>query len=182
MFFDPGSSQDKTAPLKSLSLSRFSRNSYDALDLASRFDHPRTYLDGALLLVMLGVRLERRSSHERSTVQGIVKAQYRITIGQTQEGSHQALHGPRNKLELLKASLLTLLVLSSVIGVFLAAFVLGSIIASVLLILIAISAIAFVVRRLILRFRRGQPIRAPDWTAFWSHRGDRYRHRQPRSR
>jgi protein-S-isoprenylcysteine O-methyltransferase Ste14 len=91
-----------------------------------------------------------------------MKAQYRITIGQTQEGSHQAPHGPRNKLELLKASLLTLLALSSVIGVFLAAFVLGSIIASVLLILVAISAIALVVRRFVLKFRRSQTTCAHD--------------------
>jgi hypothetical protein len=40
--------------------------------------------------------------------------------------------------------------------------VLGSIIASVLLILIAISAIALVVRRFVLKFRRGQTTRAHD--------------------
>jgi hypothetical protein len=116
----------------------------------------------ALLLITLGVRLKntRLRTNEQRAV--IMRAQYRITIGQTQEGSHQALRGPRNKLELLKAALLTLLVLSSVIGVFLAAFVLGSIIASVLLILIAISAIALVVRRFVLKFRRGQTTRAHD--------------------
>ena len=116
----------------------------------------------ALLLITLGVRLKnaRRRTNEQRAV--IMRAQYRITVGQTQEGSHQAPHGARSKLDVLKAALLTLLVLSSVIGVFLAAFVLGSIIASVLLILIAISAIALVVRRFVLKFRRGQTTRAHD--------------------
>jgi uncharacterized protein (DUF2062 family) len=83
-----------------------------------------------------------------------VMVEYKITIGHKGQGSQQARRGPRGKLEILKAALLTLVVLSAIVGVFLAAFVVGSIIASVLLILLVISVMAWVIRRFLLRFRR----------------------------
>jgi hypothetical protein len=86
----------------------------------------------------------------------MMKAEYRISIAQKREGAQQSPGGPRSKLEIIQVALLTLLALSAVIGVFLAPFVLGSIIATVLLILIAISILAWSIRRLSLMFKRGQ--------------------------
>jgi heme O synthase-like polyprenyltransferase len=83
-----------------------------------------------------------------------MKAEYRITIGHKHEGAQQSRS--RSRLEVVKAVLLTLLALSAVIGMFLAAFVVGSIIASLLLILIGISLVAWTIRRLFLMFRKEQ--------------------------
>ena len=85
-----------------------------------------------------------------------MKAEYRITIGQKREGAPQAQRGPRSKLEIVKAAFLTLLALSAIIGVFLAAFVLGSLIATVLLILITVSIVIWLIRQLFVMFKRGQ--------------------------
>jgi hypothetical protein len=81
-----------------------------------------------------------------------MKAEYRITIGQKQEGAQH--NGARSTLEVVKAVVLTLLVLSVLIGIFLAAFVAGTIIASILLILIGVSLIGWTVRRLLLGRRK----------------------------
>jgi hypothetical protein len=85
-----------------------------------------------------------------------MKTEYRITIGQRREGPQQKRRAYGSKLEVVKAVLLTLLALSAVIGVFLAAAVLGSIIATILLILIAIALVILAIRRLFLLFKRGQ--------------------------
>jgi len=81
-----------------------------------------------------------------------MRAEYRITIGHKRENAQNTR--PRSTLEVIRAIVLTLLALSLVIGIFLAAFVVGSIIASILLILIGISLVAWTVRRIILRFRK----------------------------
>ena len=79
--------------------------------------------------------------------------EYRIIIGPKASGSGPNSRRPQSKLELLKASILTLLALSAVIGILLAAFVVGSIIASLLLILLAVSIIVWLIRRLFLTLR-----------------------------
>ena len=82
--------------------------------------------------------------------------EYRITIGRKPGGSDQRPPRPQSKLQLLKAGLLTVLALSAVIGIFLAAFVVGSVIASLLLILLAASLIIWLIRRIFLSLKRGQ--------------------------
>jgi uncharacterized membrane protein len=79
---------------------------------------------------------------------------YRIIIGNRREDSEsrQPPKG-RGKLQILKAGILTFLALSVVVGIFLAAFVVGSIIASVLLVLVAVAIIAAPIRGLYLKFR-----------------------------
>lgn len=84
-----------------------------------------------------------------------MKAEYRIVIGQKRDGSGPLPHAPRSKLDLIKAWLLALLLLSAVVGLFLAAFVLGSIIATALVILAAVGIVVWSVRRLFLKFKRG---------------------------
>ena len=80
-----------------------------------------------------------------------MRTEYRITIGHKPE--HAQNTRPRRTLEVVRAVVLSLLALSLVIGIFLAVFVVGSIIASILLILIGISLVAWTVRRIILKFR-----------------------------
>jgi hypothetical protein len=77
-----------------------------------------------------------------------MKAEYRLTIGERPEGSDRK---PRKmgKLATVKAAMLALLVLSVVIGVFLAAAVLGSIIATALVVLVGISVVAWSIRRIV---------------------------------
>ena len=82
--------------------------------------------------------------------------EYRISIGTKREGSSQGSRQSQNKLQLLKAAVLTVLALSVIIGIFLAAFVVGSVIASVLLIVSGLSMIVWLIRRLFLRFARTQ--------------------------
>lgn len=81
-----------------------------------------------------------------------MKAEYRITIGQKQEGPGYSR--PRSWLATVKAAVLALLVLSVITGILIAAFVLGSIIATVLLVLIACSAVVWLVRRLFWEAKR----------------------------
>ena len=81
---------------------------------------------------------------------------YKITIGRQQDGSDQRPPRPQSKLQILKAGLLTLLALSAVIGILLAAFVVGSVIASLLLILLAAALIIWFVRRIFLSLKRGR--------------------------
>ena len=83
-----------------------------------------------------------------------MRTEYRISIGHKSENAQNTR--PRSTLEAVRAIVLTLLALSLVIGIFLAAFVVGSIIASILLILIGISLFAWTVRRIILKFRKGE--------------------------
>jgi uncharacterized membrane protein YfcA len=82
-----------------------------------------------------------------------IMAEYRITIGGRRQDSQQGGHRPRGRLEVLKAAVFTVLSLSAVVGILLAAFVVGSIIASLLLILIAVSVIAWAIRYLSSKFR-----------------------------
>lgn len=82
--------------------------------------------------------------------------EYRISIGGKQEGPGQGSRQPRDKLQLLKAAVLTVVALSAIIGIFLAAFVIGSVIASLLLILFGVSLMVWLIRRLFLRFARTQ--------------------------
>jgi hypothetical protein len=80
-------------------------------------------------------------------------AEYRITIGSKASGSGPSARPP-TKLEVLKAALLGLLGMVIVIGIVLAAFVVGSVIASVLLILLAVVLIVWATRRLLLNLKR----------------------------
>jgi hypothetical protein len=82
--------------------------------------------------------------------------EYRISIGPKPSGSGPNPRRPQSKVELLKAVILTLFALSAVIGILLAAFVVGSIIASLLLILLAVSVLVWLIRRLFLTLRREQ--------------------------
>ena len=82
--------------------------------------------------------------------------EYRISIGRKRENDGQGARQPQNKLQLLKAAVLTVLALSAIIGIFLAAFVIGSVIASILLILFGVSLLVWLIRRLFLRFARTQ--------------------------
>src|SRR6266852_3026577 len=66
--------------------------------------------------------------------------EYRISIGRKRENDGQGARQPQNKLQLLKAAVFTVLALSAIIGIFLAAFVIGSVIASILLILFGVPA------------------------------------------
>jgi hypothetical protein len=79
--------------------------------------------------------------------------EYKITIGRPPDGSGRH---PPSKLHLLKAGLLTLLALSAVIGLLVAAFVVGSVIASLLLILLSAALIIWFVRRIFLSLKRGR--------------------------
>jgi protein-S-isoprenylcysteine O-methyltransferase Ste14 len=81
-----------------------------------------------------------------------MKAEYRITIGGKQQGSQSAR--PAAKLEIVKAAFVTLLALSVIVGVCLATFVVGSVIAIALLILLAISILAWLIRWLFLFIRK----------------------------
>jgi uncharacterized protein (DUF2062 family) len=73
--------------------------------------------------------------------------EYRITIGsRTGGGAHPSR--PPGKFEVLKAALLGTLGLAVIIGIVIAAFVVGSIIASVLLILLAAVFAVWAVRHL----------------------------------
>ncbi len=80
--------------------------------------------------------------------------QYKITIGRKLDDSEEKPHQPLSKLQLAKAWILTLLALSVIVGVFLTAFVIGSVIASVLLIFIALSLFGVLMRRLFHAFAR----------------------------
>lgn len=80
--------------------------------------------------------------------------EYRISVGRKAEGSGGPPSQTRGKLQLIKAGILTLLALSAIIGIFLAAFVIGSVIASILLILFGVSLLVWLIRRLFLRFGR----------------------------
>jgi len=80
--------------------------------------------------------------------------EYKITIGRKIAHSRERSHQPQTKLQFLKACVLTLLALSVIIGVFLTAFVIGSAIASVLLILLGLSLLFSLVRLLFQRFAR----------------------------
>jgi hypothetical protein len=80
-------------------------------------------------------------------------AEYRITIGSKTSGPGRPGRPP-SKLEALKATLLGLLGLAIVIGIFLAAFVVGSIIASVLLILLGGVLVFWGVRYLLRKLKR----------------------------
>lgn len=82
--------------------------------------------------------------------------EYRISVGRKAERSGGPSSQPRSKLQLLKACVLTLLALSAIIGIFLAAFLIGSVIASLLLILFAVSLLVGLIRYLFLRFVRTQ--------------------------
>jgi protein-S-isoprenylcysteine O-methyltransferase Ste14 len=82
--------------------------------------------------------------------------EYRISIGKRTTGSAGQPPQPQGKLQILKATILTLLALSAIIGVFLAAFVIGSVIASILLILFGVSLLVWLIRGLFLRFARTQ--------------------------
>lgn len=79
-------------------------------------------------------------------------AEYRITIGSKTSGSGRSARPP-GKLEVLKAALLGILGLAAVIGVVLAAFVVGSLIASVLLIVLAIVLIVWLANRVFLKLK-----------------------------
>ena len=81
---------------------------------------------------------------------------HKIIVWKLPEGSSQHSGLRQNKLQLLRAGVLTFFALSVVIGIFLAAFVVGSIIASLLLILFALSILAGLVRYLFVWFGRGQ--------------------------
>jgi len=80
--------------------------------------------------------------------------QYKITIGRRLDDSGGKPHQPLSKLQIVKAWILTLLALSVIVGVFLTAFIIGSAIASVLLVLIALSLLIFVIRSLFKMFAR----------------------------
>ena len=82
--------------------------------------------------------------------------EYRISIAKKKGGTAGSSSQPQSKFQLLKASILTLIALSAIIGVFLAAFVIGSVIASLLLILFGVSLLVWLIRRLFLRFVRTQ--------------------------
>lgn len=79
--------------------------------------------------------------------------EYRITIGSKTSGPSRPGRPP-SKLEVLKATLLGLLGLAIVIGIFLAAFVVGSIIASLLLILLGGVLVVWGVRYLLRKLKR----------------------------
>jgi len=83
--------------------------------------------------------------------------QYKITIGRRLDDSGGKPHQPLSKLQIVKAWILTLLALSVIVGVLLTAFIIGSAIASVLLVLIALSLLGVLIRRLlnVLAGRRG---------------------------
>lgn len=79
--------------------------------------------------------------------------EYRITIDSKSHGPK--LPGQRpSKLEVLKATIIGLLGLALAIGFLLAAFVLGSIIASVLLVLFAVVVVLGVARYIIRKLKR----------------------------
>lgn len=78
---------------------------------------------------------------------------YRITI-RSRTNSPGLPGKPPSKLEMLKAVLLGLLGLAIVIGIFLAAFVVGSIIASLLLILLGLVFVVWRVRYLLRKLKR----------------------------
>jgi protein-S-isoprenylcysteine O-methyltransferase Ste14 len=78
--------------------------------------------------------------------------QYKITIGRKVADSRGPSRQPQTTMQIVKACILTLLVLSVIIGLFLAAFIIGSVIASVLLILVGLSLLLFLVRRLFQKF------------------------------
>jgi hypothetical protein len=80
--------------------------------------------------------------------------QYKITIGRRLDDSGGKPHQPLSKLQIVKAWILTLLALSAIVGVFLTAFIIGSAIASVLLVVMALSLLGVLVRRLFKVFTR----------------------------
>lgn len=80
--------------------------------------------------------------------------QFKITIGRRLDDSAGKPHQPLSKLQIVKAWILTLLALSAIVGVFLTAFIIGSAIASVLLVVIALSLLGVLVRRLFKAFTR----------------------------
>jgi hypothetical protein len=80
--------------------------------------------------------------------------QYKITIGRKSANSGEGSPQPQTTLQFVKACVLTFLVLSAIIGVFLAAFIIGSAIASVLLVLLGLSLLFFLARRLFQSFAR----------------------------
>ena len=82
--------------------------------------------------------------------------EYKITIGRPPDASDQRPPRPQSKLQILKAGLLTFFALSAVLGILLAAFVVGSVIASLLLILLAAALIIWFVRRIFLSLNRGR--------------------------
>jgi hypothetical protein len=80
--------------------------------------------------------------------------QYKITIGRRPDDSGGKSRQPQSKVQIVKAWILALLGLSVIVGVFLTAFIIGSAIASVLLVLIALSLFGFLIRRLLQVFAR----------------------------
>jgi hypothetical protein len=80
--------------------------------------------------------------------------EYRISIGRKVEDSGQEFSHGHHRLQLLKAVILTVVALSAIIGIFLAALIIGSVVASLLLILLGLSMILWLVRWLFLRFAR----------------------------
>jgi len=80
--------------------------------------------------------------------------QYKITIGRKTDDSPAGSRRRQTKIQIVKAWVLTLLVLSMIVGVFLTAFVIGSVIASVLLVLIGLSLLGFLIRSLFQTFAR----------------------------
>jgi hypothetical protein len=80
--------------------------------------------------------------------------QYKITIGRRLDDSGGKPRQPQSKLQIVKLWILTLLGLSLIVGIFFVAVIIGSAIASVLLILIALSLLVFVIRSLLKMFAR----------------------------
>lgn len=80
--------------------------------------------------------------------------QYKLSLKSKPEGTAGRSPRPRGKLQYLRASILTLLAISAIIGILMAALVIGSVVASLLLVLLALSTIFWLIRRLFLKFAR----------------------------
>jgi protein-S-isoprenylcysteine O-methyltransferase Ste14 len=81
-----------------------------------------------------------------------MNAEYRITIGRKPDGPRQ--NPTRRKLEVVKAVLISVLLLSVVIGVFLASVVVGTLIASILLILVGIAIGIWTLRWFVMKIKK----------------------------
>lgn len=79
--------------------------------------------------------------------------EYRINVERKTTASGETHSPGGTRLQLIKAGILTFLAVSAIVGIALAAFVVGSIIASVLLIVLAVAIFISLVRGLYLKFR-----------------------------
>jgi len=80
--------------------------------------------------------------------------EYRITIGPTGREGGGGPRPPQGKLAVLRMWVITVLLLSAAIGILLSAFLIGSVVASLLLIIVAVFLLFGLLRTLFMKLRR----------------------------